>query len=101
MQSLLSFLVDTIALTSFVYFAIGFVLTVRSTSPRAKIEMVEEASELIDVTAIAVSLEQDAIVSLQCPIAGMSRDQLRLIAKSRGVARWARMSKAELVAAIV
>jgi hypothetical protein len=104
MQSLLSFLVEAIAFASVVYFAIGFVLTVRSTSPRAKIEMIEEVVETIEVVTVevpAIVIPEPAIVW-----AALSSEQLRRECSARSV-RWRgahgghkHLTKAQMVAAL-
>jgi hypothetical protein len=106
MQGFLSFLIEAIAFASVVYFAIGFVLTVRvrSTSPRAKIEMIEEVVETIEVVAVEVV----AIVVPEPAIAwaALSPERLRKECSARSI-KWRdahgrnkHLRKAEMVTAL-
>jgi hypothetical protein len=107
MQSVLSFLVEAIAIVSVVYFAIGFVLTVDAHhAPSMPTERIEESLETIEVIAVEVPaiVVPEPVVSIAW--AALSPEQLRKECSARAI-KWRNaygknkhLRKAEMVAAL-
>jgi hypothetical protein len=104
MQAFLSATVTVLMIGSVVYFAIGFGLSVRASLWRRN-EQLKEIAEFMNLPASEWFEEESKPLDIVVPFVrpshkGKTRDQLRAIAKSRGLSGWSRMSKAELVIAI-
>jgi hypothetical protein len=107
MQSLLSFLVEAIAIASVVYFAIGFVLTVRAHAQSAPVELITESVETIEVVAVEVPVAEIVVPEpVTIEWSALSPEQLRKECSARAIkwrnahARNKHLKKAEMVAAL-
>jgi hypothetical protein len=97
MSQFLTGLVEVLFVGSVVYFAVGFVLSVRS-SMASKNAQLQEIAEFMDLPEsewfeAEVQMIDQAVPFVRKKALPGTRDGMRAIAKSLGVARWSSLSK--------